>query len=178
MPPGQVGAPRTTARCSRSATPRTPQMESRLKTVSIDLKSRIQTDLNEARKQRDKLRVLVLSTLLSEVRNREIDTGGTLDDDGVIQVISKGIKQRADAATQMRDAERAELAEKEEAQAEVLQAYLPEGLSEDEVRAIAREAIAAGADQIGALMGALMPRIRGRFDGKEANRIAREELGA
>ena len=141
-----------------------------------ELKSRLQADLNQARKDRDKERTLVLSTLLSEIRNKEIDTGGEADDDDVIQVLSKGIKQRKDAADQMRDADRPELAEVEERQASVLSEYLPEGLTEDEVRALVREAIAGGADQMGPLMGRIMPQIRGRFDGKEANRIVREEL--
>jgi uncharacterized protein YqeY len=146
--------------------------------VASELKDRIQSDVNAARKARDKTRVLVLSTLLSEIRNKEIDGGGEVDDEGVVQVISKAIKQRNDAATQMRDAGRGELADQEEEQAEILQTYLPEQLSENEVRALVREAIASGADQMGPLMGRVMPRIRGRFDGKEANRIVREELGS
>ncbi len=145
--------------------------------MSTDLKSRIQADLVEARKARDKARVLVLSTIRSDIRNREIDSGGSLDDDGVVQVISKAIKQRKDAADQMRSGGREELAQVEEAQAEVLQAYLPELLTEGEVRALIREAIADGVDQMGPLMGRIMPQIRGRYDGKDANRIVREELG-
>jgi len=145
--------------------------------VADDLKSRIQADVNAARKERDKLRVLVLSTLLSEIRNKEIDGGGPLDDEGVLQVLTKGIKQRSDAAQQMRDAGRPELAEQEDAQSEILKTYLPQQLTEDEVRRLVREAIASGADQMGPLMGKIMPHIRGRFDGKEANRIVREELG-
>jgi uncharacterized protein YqeY len=146
--------------------------------VSSELTSRIQSDLNTSRKARDKGRTLVLSTVLSEIRNKEIDGRIELDDDGVIQVLTKGIKQRADAATQMRDAGREELAANEDAQAEILKAYLPEGLTEDEVRTLIREAIAAGANEMGPLMGRIMPQIRGKFDGKEANRIVREELGA
>ena len=92
-------------------------------------------------------------------------------------MISKGIKQRKDAAEQMRGGGREELAANEEAQIAVLSAYLPESLTEADVRAMVREAIEAGTTQVGPLMGVLMPRIRGRFDGKEANRIAREELG-
>jgi uncharacterized protein YqeY len=145
--------------------------------VSSDLKVRLQADLNQARKERDKQRILVLSTVLSDIRNKEIDQGIEADDEAVVQVISKGIKQRKDASEQMRAAGRAELAEIEDAQAEVMSAYLPEGLSEEEVRTLVREAIAAGADQMGPLMGRIMPQIRGRFDGKEANRIVREELG-
>jgi len=144
--------------------------------VSSDLKIRLRADLTAARKERDKLRTLVLSTVLSEVRYKEIDQRSELDDDGVVQVISKGIKQREDAADQMRAAGREELATTEESQSEVLAEYLPEGLSEEEVRALVKQAIAAGADQMGPLMARIMPQIRGRFDGKEANRIVREEL--
>ena len=145
--------------------------------MSSDLMIRLRADLTAARKQRDKLRTLVLSTVISEVRNKEIDSRTELDDDGIVQVISKGIKQRKDAADQMRAAGREELATTEESQSKVLSEYLPERLSEDEVRALVRRAIADGADEMGPLMGRLMPQIRGRFDGKEANRIVREELG-
>ena len=142
------------------------------------LKDRIQTDLNAARKVRDKARTLVLSTLLSEVKNKEIDARIEVDDEAVLQVVTKAIKQRRDASEQMRAADRHELADLEDAQAAVLRDYLPEGMSEDEVRAIVRQLIDSGVDQMGALMGQVMPRIRGRFDGKEANRVVREELGA
>ena len=146
--------------------------------MSSELKARIQQDLNAARKQRDKLRTLVLSTMLSEVKNKEIDGGSPIDDEGVIQAVTRAIKQRRDASEQMRAAGRPELADKEDEQSRVLSEYLPEGLSEDEVRAIVREIIASGAGEMGPLMGQLMPRIRGRFDGKEANRLVREELGS
>ena len=140
------------------------------------LKIRIQADLNAARKERSKLRTLVLSTLLSDIRNKEIDSGAELDDDGVVQVVAKGIKQRRDAAEQMRGAGRVELAEQEEAQAEVMNAYLPEALTEEEVRALVRTLVDSGISEMGPLMGRVMGEIRGRFDGKEANRIVREEL--
>jgi uncharacterized protein YqeY len=146
--------------------------------VPSPLKSRIQADLNEARKRRDKERTLVLSTLLADIRNREIEDIAEASDDVVVQVISRGIKLRKDAAEQMRAAGRTELALAEEEQARVLAAYLPEGLSEGDVRALVRELIARGATQVGPVMAALMPKIRGRFDGKEANRIVREELGS
>jgi hypothetical protein len=78
----------------------------------------------------------------------------------------------------MRAAGRGELADKEDAQAEILSVYLPEGLDEDEVRALVRGLIESGNDQMGPLMGLVMAEIRGRFDGKEASRIVREELQA
>lgn len=141
------------------------------------LKERIRADLNEARRAKDKLRTTVLTTVLSEIRNKEIELGEEATDEDVIGVVAKAIKQRNEAAEQMRDAGREELAEKEEREAQILDGYTPESMSEDEVRALVAELIASGADSIGAVMGALMPRIKGRFDGKEANRIVREELG-
>lgn len=146
--------------------------------MASDLKLRLQADLNAARKARDKLRTLVLSTLLADLRNREIDDRTDADDDVFVQVLTKAIKQRKDAAEQMRAAGREELAKAEEAQVEILGAYQPAGLSEDEVRALVSDAIASGIDQMGPLMAHIMPQIRGRFDGKEANRIVREALGA
>lgn len=141
-----------------------------------ELKARLQSDLTEARKARDKNRTLVLSTTLSELRNKEIDEGREATDEDVQQVVVKAIKQRKDAASQMRDGGRPELAEKEEAEAEVLTGYLPEQLSADEVRAMIREIVDGGTDAMGAVMGQLMPRLRGRFDGKEANALVREVL--
>ena len=145
--------------------------------MSHELKNRLRSDLTSARKDRDKLRTLVLSTILADVHNREIELRAELSDDQTIKVLSRGIKQRKDAASQMRAAGRDELASEEEAQLTVLSEYLPEGMSEDEVRALVRAAIEDGVDQMGMLMGRVMPQIRGRYDGKEANRIVREELG-
>ena len=144
--------------------------------MASELKNRLQSDLNQARKDRDKLRVLVLSTALSDVRNREIDTGSEADDDDVLQVFARGIKQRKDASEQMRGAGRDDLADQEDAQAEILSEYLPEAMGEDDVRALVRSIIESGVTEMGPLMGRLMPELRGRFDGKEANRIVREEL--
>ncbi len=144
--------------------------------MSDDLKTRLRNDLVVVRKARNRLGTIVLTTLLSEVRNREIEVGEDLDDEGIQVIVVRAIKQRRDAAEQMLEAGRPELAEKESEEAAMLQAYLPPGLSESEVQAIVREAIDAGATEMGAVMGRIMPKIRGRFDGKEANRIVREEL--
>lgn len=132
--------------------------------------------MNDARRAGDRFARTVLSTTLSEVRNREIETGEEADDDEVRKVIAKAVKQREEAAGQMREGGRPELAEKEEKEAELLSGYLPPALGGEEVRAMVREIIEGGADQIGPVMGQLMPKIRGRFEGEEANRIVREEL--
>ncbi|MFP3949434.1 MAG: GatB/YqeY domain-containing protein [Gemmatimonadota bacterium] len=140
------------------------------------LKKEMQEDLNEARRAGDRFARDVLSTTLSEVRNREIEMGDEADDDEVRNVISKAVKQREEAARQMRDGGRPELADKEMREAELLSDYLPPPLDEEEVRSMVREIIEGGADQLGSVMGRLMPKIRGRFEGQEANRIVREEL--
>jgi uncharacterized protein len=119
---------------------------------------------------------VVLTSTLSELRNREIDTRRSADDAMVLEVLARGIKQRRDAAEQMRAGGREELARHEEEEAEVLASFLPAALGEEEVRAVVREIISEGPAEMGPVMGKLMPRIRGRFDGKEANRIVREEL--
>ena len=144
--------------------------------MSKDLKSRLRNDLVIARKARDRRRTVVLTTLLSEVRNREIAVREELDDEGVAGVVARAIKQRRAAAEQMLEAGRPELADKESAEVALLQDYLPAALSEVDVRDMVREVIATGANQMGPVMGKVMPQIRGRFDGKEAGRIVREEL--
>jgi uncharacterized protein len=145
--------------------------------MAESLKSRIRNDLNAARKERDKLRTTVYSTFLSEIRNREIELGSEASDEDVQALITTAIKRRREAAEQMRAGGREELAAKEEQEAAVLQAYLPPQLDEGEVREMVRQAIAGGASDLGAVMKAVMPRVKGRFEGKELNRIVREELG-
>ncbi len=144
--------------------------------MAEDLKARLRSDLVVVRKARNRLGTVVLTTLLSEVRNREIEVGEDLDDEGIQVIVVKAIKQRRDAAEQMLEAGRPELAEKETEEATLLQVYLPPALSEGEVQALVQEAIDSGATEMGAVMSRIMPEIRGRFDGKEANRIVREVL--
>lgn len=143
----------------------------------IPLKERVRADLNAARRERDRLRTTVLTTLLAEIRNREIELGREAGDDEVMALATTAIKRRREAAEQMRKGGREELAAKEDSEAVILQAYLPEQLGEEEVRGMVKEAIAGGAADLGSVMKAVMPRAKGRFEGKELNRIVREELG-
>jgi uncharacterized protein YqeY len=142
----------------------------------IPLKEQLRADLNQARRERDKLRTTTITTLLSDMRNREIELGREVSDEEIRAVLSTSIKRRREAAEQMRAGQREELAQKEDAEAQILQHYLPPQLGEEEVRGFVRAAIQAGAADLGAVMKAVMPRAKGRFDGKELNRIVREEL--
>jgi uncharacterized protein YqeY len=141
------------------------------------LKERLRHDLNEARKARDREHTELLTTTISELRNKEIDLGHELADDEVVGVLATAIKRRREAAEQMRAGHREELAHKEEREAAALQAYMPAALTEEDVRAMVRNAVAAGADNLGLVMREISPKIKGRFDGREANRIVREVLG-
>lgn len=143
----------------------------------VSLKESVRADLNAARKERDKLRTTVLTMFLAEVRNREIELGHEAGDDEVQPLVVSAIKRRREAAEQMRGGGREELAAKEDQEAEILQAYLPPQLGEDEVRAMIREAVAGGASNLGAVMKQVSPRVKGRFEGRELNRLAREALG-
>jgi uncharacterized protein YqeY len=142
-----------------------------------ELLDRIRHDLDEARRAREKLRTLVLSTTLSEVKNRQIELGRDAVDADVSEVVQRAIKKRREAAEQIRAVGREEMAQKEEQEAAILMAYMPEQLTEDGVRALVREAMAAGAKDVGGVMKLIQPKVKGRFDGRETNRIVREELG-
>ncbi|MCL4214305.1 MAG: GatB/YqeY domain-containing protein [Gemmatimonadales bacterium] len=139
--------------------------------------ARLQGELNAARKAQEKARVLLLGTVLSEIKNREIELGRDLTDEDAVEVIRKAIKRRRESTEMYTKAGRTELAAVESAEAQALEVWLPAAPSDDEVRAAVREAIAGGATAIGAVMGKVMPRFKGRLDGSVINRIAREELG-
>lgn len=144
----------------------------------MSLKEKIRDDLNAARRERDKPRTMLLTTTISEIRNKEIEVQHDLSDPEVVDVVQKAIKRRREAAEQMRAGARIDLAEKEENEAQQLSAYLPPQMSEADVRTMVREAIAGGATTMGAVMGSIAPRIKGVFDGRAANRIVQEELAA
>lgn len=144
--------------------------------MADSLKEKVRSDLNQARKDRDKHRTVLLTTILSDIKNREIELMRDATDTEVVEVVNRGIKRRKEAAEQMRAGSRAELAEKEEEEVRQLSAYLPEQLTDDDVRALIREAIAGGATAAGPIMGKIAGKIKGRFDGKAANRLVQEEL--
>jgi len=140
------------------------------------LLSRLQTELTAARKAQDKPVLLLVSTTIAEVRNREIEVNRPLTDDDVIEVIRRGIKKRRESIELYEKGGRDELAAKERAEVGMLDKYLPAQISPDEIRAAVRAAIAAGANNVGAVMGKVMPQLKGRADGSAINAIAREEL--
>jgi uncharacterized protein YqeY len=140
------------------------------------LHARIQDDLTAARRAQDKDGLLLLGTILADLRNRELDSTGPLSDDDVIDVVRKGIKRRRESQQMYETGGRAELAAREAAEAARLEAYLPPAVGDDELRAAVRAAIAAGSSNLGAVMGRVVPQFRGRADGSRISAIARDEL--
>lgn len=140
------------------------------------LLSRLQADQATARKAQEKDRVMLLGVTISEARNREIELRRALTDDDVIDVIRKGIKKRRESVELYAKAGRADLADKEQSEAALLELYLPAQVDPEELRAAVRAAIAAGATNIGAVMARVMPQFKGRAEGGTINALAREEL--
>lgn len=142
------------------------------------LVERLRAAMTEARKLRDPARTLLLSTILSDLKNRELELPQPLSDDDTAEVLRRGVKKRREAVEQYEAAGRADRAGQELAEIRMLEEFLPAAVGEDEIRAAVRAAVAAGATDLGRVMGAVMPGFKGRADGKLVNRIAREELAA
>ncbi len=142
------------------------------------LVARIQSELNASRKAQDKPTLLLLGTLLSEIRNREIELRRELTDDDAIEVVRRGIKKRRESIEMYTTGGRGDLADKEAAEVVMLERYLPARVDPEEIRVAVRAAIEAGAANVGAVMGRVMPAFKGRAEGGEISAIAREELAA
>jgi len=136
----------------------------------------VRAAMNAARKAQDKGRTLVLGTILANLKNREIELRRSATDEEVLEVLRKGVKTRRESVEQYSAASRPELAEVELAQIRVLEEFLPPAVDPEEIRGAVRAAIAGGARDVGKVMGQVLPKFKGRADGKVINQIVREEL--
>jgi len=132
--------------------------------------------MNEARKQRDQARTLLLSTILSDIQNREIELKHPATDAETAEVLRRGVKRRKESVEAYEKGQRDDLAARERAEVRMLEEFLPAEVAPDDIRAAVREAIAGGAKELGPLMAKIMPQFKGRADGKLVNQIVREEL--
>lgn len=132
------------------------------------LKDRIQDDIKDAMRERAADRLLALRGLMAAIKQREVDDRTTLDDAGVVALIDKLVKQRRDSIAAFRQGGREDLVAKEEAEAQLLQAYLPTRLSlqavEAEIAALVAELGAAGPADMGRVMAAAKTRFAGRAE--------------
>jgi hypothetical protein len=136
----------------------------------------MQAALSAARKAQDKDRTRVLGTVLSTLKNRQIELRQDLTDADAVEVLRKQIKLRRDAVEQFEKAGRADLVAADAQQIRVIEEFLPPEVDPAEIRAAVRAAMADGAKDIGQVMGRIMPAFKGRADGKVINQIVREEL--
>jgi len=141
---------------------------------------KIETELIKALKSGDKEKVVVLRGLKSDIKYKKIDKGDELTDEEVIAVLSLNTKRIRDSIEQFEKADRPELVAKEKFGLEVISKYLPEQLGEEELRGIVRQAVEeSGAEtpqQMGLVMKIVMPKIKGRADGKLVSKLATEIL--
>lgn len=142
------------------------------------LHERVQSELTAARKAQDKALTLLLGTLLSEIRNREIELKRAVTDEDAVEVVRRAIKKRRESIEMYTKGGRVDLAEKEAAEVAMLERYLPAQVDPAEIRAAVKAAIASGAANVGAVMGTVMPAFKGRADGGTISAIVREELAA
>ena len=146
----------------------------------MTLRATLDSDLKEAMRNKDVIKRTVLRTVLSEIRNTEIAKQNTLDDSGIEVVITKQAQQRKDSIEAYITAERHDLVDKETQELNILSSYLPEQMSDDEVKEIVKGVIRdVGAENIsdmGKVMGAIMPKVRGRADGKVVNGMVTQIL--
>ncbi|MDO8447093.1 MAG: GatB/YqeY domain-containing protein [Deltaproteobacteria bacterium] len=146
----------------------------------MSLKDKLTDEMKDAMRSQDKLRLSTIRMLLSAVKNKEIDLRVELTDEEVIETITSQVKQRRDSIEQFTNAGRLDLAEKEEAELKILQGFLPEQLTPEEIDSEVEKAVveaeASGMKDLGKVMKLLMPRVAGRADGKLVSEKVRERL--
>jgi len=149
-----------------------------------DLKERLRADLNQAMRTRDQVRMRTLRMALTSITNEEVAGASAreLSDDEVLKVLTREAKKRREAAEAFSSAGRADQAEAERAEGEVLASYLPAQLGDEELAALVAAAIAeagaAGPGGMGPVMKAVTPRIAGRAEGARVAAEVRRQLGA
>ena len=146
----------------------------------MSLKEQLTADMKDAMKNKEKNRLAVIRMVRGAIRQQEIDGQKELGEDDVIAVISKEVKMRRDSIEEFKKGGREDLVEKTQAEIDVLMPYLPAQLSEDEVRELVKAAVeqtgASTPKDMGKVMGVLMPKVKGRADGKMVNTIVKSFL--
>lgn len=145
------------------------------------LLSDIKSNLTEALKNRDSEKLSTLRLLISEINNFEIShyppsSKGKIGDEDVLSVIRRQVKTHKESIDLFEKGGRKDLVAKEQKELEILQAYLPKQLSEEEVRGVVKRVIDSGATEFGKIMGTVMKEIAGRMDGTVVSKIVKEEL--
>lgn len=148
--------------------------------MSQTLKSDLTDAMKAAMRAKEKERLVVIRGVLAAIKQREIDEQIELDDTQVLAVLDKLVKQRKDSAQQFRDADRIDLAEKEEMEMKVLQEFLPAALSAEEIARLIDDAVSSTGAQsmkdMGKVMGLLKPQVQGRADMSQVSALIKQKL--
>jgi len=146
----------------------------------LSTEARLLEDMKAAMKAKDKDRLATIRLTRAALQNRRIDKGSDLTDNEAIEIVSSEVKKRRQAVEEYRNLGRADVADGLEKEIKILMEYLPEQLSDEEVVSIVEGAVAqvgaTGIDDLGKVMGAVMPKVKGRADGKKVNEIVRQVL--
>lgn len=148
----------------------------------MSLQDRLMEDMKAAMKAKEagKLRLSVIRMSRAAIRNIEIDNHKSLNDDEVIEVLAKEVKQRRDSIEEYKKANRQDVVDTLNQEIAILMEYLPKQMSSEEIRQLVQEAIsstgAKGPKDMGKVMGKLMPQVKGKADGKLVNQIVKELL--
>jgi len=146
------------------------------------LRDQIADEMRAAMKAREQTRVSTLRMLMAAMKNVQVETGHELDDDEVVDVIAREAKRRRESMEAFEKGGRSELVQKEGAELAVLEAYLPERLSDEELGSLVDEAIAetgaTGPKEMGAVMKVVMGKVKGRADGAAVSTVVRARLGS
>lgn len=146
----------------------------------MSLLTRLNEDMKQAMRSKDKESLQVIRMLKAAVQNEQINTGQELTEEEELTVLSREMKQRRDSLTEFEKADRTDLADKVKKEIVIVEKYLPAQLSEDEIRSIVSDAIAktgaASPKEFGKVMGAVMPKVKGKADGNQVNAIVKELL--
>ena len=146
----------------------------------MSLKETLNNELKEALRAKDELRKTTIRGALAAIKQVEVDQRKELEDADILGILQKEVKSRKETIADAEKAERPDMIEQAEAEIAILEKFLPKGLSEEEVEAIVRETIAevgaASMSDMGKVMGAVMPKIKGRADGGVVNQLVRKLL--
>jgi uncharacterized protein YqeY len=147
-----------------------------------DPRPKLQEALKEAMKSKDNVRRDVIRLTQSAIKQVEIDTRKELTAEDVVSILQKEVKTRRESIDEMVGAGRAESAAEAEAELRILESFLPQMMSREEIERLVRQAIdetgASSAKEMGKVMGKLMPQVKGRADGGLVNQVVREMLGS
>ena len=146
----------------------------------MNLTERLSDDMKQAMKSQDKFKLSTIRMVRATIKNQEIELKRTLDDNEVLDILSREIKQRKDSLQEFQKAGREDLAENVAAEIDIISVYLPEQLTEEEVKEIVKQTIqrtgASSKADMGKVMAALMPQVKGRADGKLVNQLVQQFL--